>query len=82
MAIEDIGVIVVENQQITITCSLLEKLIHNNLAVINCDQYQLPIGLSKPLNGHTVQSERFKNQINASVTLKKIYDNKPLVPKL
>ena len=82
MAIEDISVIVFENQQITITCSLLEKLIHNNLAVINCDQYQLPIGLSKPLNGHIEQSERFKHQINVSVTLKKIYGNKPLVPKL
>jgi len=73
-------VIVLENQQITIITGLLEKLIHNNVAVMNCDQNHLPIGLSKPLNGHTVHSERFKHQINVSVTLKKIYDNK--VPKL
>ncbi|PWA06108.1 type II CRISPR-associated endonuclease Cas1 [Flavobacterium psychrotolerans] len=71
VAIEDIGVIVLENQQITITNGLLEKLIHNNVALINCDQQHLPIGLLMPLNGHTEQSERFKNQINASAPLKK-----------
>jgi CRISPR-associated protein Cas1 len=31
----------------------------------------MPIGLLLPLNGHTEQSERFKNQINASTPLKK-----------
>lgn len=71
VAIEDIGFIVLENQQITITNGLLEKLISNNVALINCDQQHLPIGLLMPLNGHTEQSERFKNQINASVPLKK-----------
>ncbi|MFV8342039.1 type II CRISPR-associated endonuclease Cas1 [Flavobacterium sp. XS2P39] len=71
VAIEDIGVVVLENQQITITNGLLEKLIQNNVALINCDQYHLPIGLLMPLNGHTEQSERFKNQINASAPLKK-----------
>jgi CRISPR-associated protein Cas1 len=71
VAIEDIGVIVLENQQITITNGLLEKLINNNVALINCDQYHLPIGLLMPLSGHTEQSERFKYQINASVPLKK-----------
>ena len=75
-------VIVLENQQITITSGLQEKLIYNKVALFNCEQYHLPIGLSKPLNGHTVQSKRFKNQINASATLKKIYGNKSLVPKL
>lgn len=71
VSIEDIGVIVLENQQITITNGLLEKLTHNNVALINCDQQHLPIGLLMPLSGHTEQTERFKNQINASVPLKK-----------
>lgn len=71
VAIEDIGVIVLENQQITITNGLLEKLTHNNVALINCDQQHLPIGLLMPLSGHTEQTERFKHQINASVPLKK-----------
>ena len=70
VAIEDIGVIVLENHQITITNGLLEKLVNNNVALINCNQQHLPIGLLMPLNGHTEQSERFKNQINATVPLK------------
>ncbi|TRW23805.1 type II CRISPR-associated endonuclease Cas1 [Flavobacterium zepuense] len=71
VAIEDIGIVVLENQQITITNGLLEKLTSNNVALINCNQQHLPIGLLMPLNGHTEQSERFKNQIKASLPLKK-----------
>lgn len=71
VAIEDIGVIVLENQQITITNGLLEKLTHNNVALINCDQQHMPIGLLMPLSGHSEQSERFKHQISASLPLKK-----------
>lgn len=71
VAIEDIGVIVLENQQITITNGLLEKLTNNNVALINCNQQHMPIGLLMPLSGHTKQTERFKHQINASVPLKK-----------
>lgn len=71
VAIEDIGVIVLENQQITITNGLLEKLIHNNVAIINCDQQHMPVGLLMPLCGHSEQTVRFKHQINASIPLKK-----------
>lgn len=69
--IEDIAVIVMENQQITITNGLLEKLIQRGVAVINCNQQHLPIGMFLPLNGHTEQTERFRTQMSASVPLKK-----------
>ncbi len=69
--IEDIAVVVMENQQITITNGLLEKLVNRGVAVINCNQQHLPIGMFLPLNGHTEQSERFRNQVNASLPLKK-----------
>lgn len=71
VAIEDIGVIVMENQQITITNGLLEKLISNNVAVITCDHQHMPVGLLMPLSGHSQQTERFKHQISASLPLKK-----------
>lgn len=82
VSIEDIGVIVLENQQITITNGLLEKLTHNNVALINCDQQHLPIGLLMPLSGHTEQTERFKNQINASVPLKKNLWQQTIISKI
>lgn len=71
VAIEDLGVIILENSQVTITTALLEKLTLNNVAVITCDSKHMPIGLLQPLEGHTQQSERFKHQISASVPLKK-----------
>lgn len=69
--IEDIGVVVLDNRQITITQGLMEKLLENNCAVITCDNSHLPVGLMLPLCGNTVQSERFRNQIDASLPLKK-----------
>lgn len=69
--IEDIGVVILDNKQITITHGLMEKLLENNCALITCDSSRLPVGLMLPLEGNTIQTERFKNQIDASVPLKK-----------
>src|SRR5690606_33926453 len=69
--IEDIAVIVMENQQITITNGLLEKLIKRGVAVINCNQQHLTIGMFLPINGHTEQTERSSTQMSASVPQKK-----------
>lgn len=69
--IEDIGVVVLDHKQITISQCLLEKLLENNCAVITCNNSHLPTGLMLPLSGNTTQSERFRCQIDASVPLKK-----------
>lgn len=69
--IEDIGVIVFDNKQITITQGVIEELLGNNCAVISCDSNHLPIGLMLPLSGNTTQSERFRAQIDSSLPLKK-----------
>ena len=69
--IEDIGVVVLEDRQITITNGAMDALLQNNCAVITCDEKHMPVGLLLPLEGHTVQSERFRWQIEASLPLKK-----------
>lgn len=69
--IEDIGVVVLDHQQISITHGALSALTQNNAAVITCDSKHLPIGLMMPLDGNTVQTERFADQIGASLPLKK-----------
>lgn len=69
--IEDIGVIVLDNKQITITQGALGALLDNNVAVITCDEHRMPSGLMLPLDGNTTQSERFRDQIEASLPLKK-----------
>lgn len=69
--IEDIGAIILDNRQITLTHALLSALIDNNTAVISSDETHLPNGLFLPLAGNSVQTEKFKHQIEASVPLKK-----------
>lgn len=69
--IEDVGIMVLENQQITITNGLLSKLIKNKTAVITCDDHHLPISILQPLVGHSEQTERYRHQLNASEPLKK-----------
>jgi CRISP-associated protein Cas1 len=69
--IEDVGVVVLDNRQITVTQHLLAKLSEHNVALINCDEKHLPTGLMLNLNGHTLQQARFTAQINASLPLKK-----------
>lgn len=69
--IEDIGVLVLEHQQVSITHYLLNKLTENNTAVIVCNSTHHPTGLLMPLESNTLQSERFREQIDASAPLKK-----------
>lgn len=69
--IEDIGVVVLENKRITVTSGLLEALLENNCAVITCDSHSMPVGLMLPLTGNTTQNERFRDQLDASLPLKK-----------
>lgn len=69
--VEDIGFVILDNKRITITQGLLEALLENNSAVITCDSRSMPVGLMLPLCGNSVQSERFRNQIDASLPLKK-----------
>ncbi len=69
--IEDVGVVVLDHRQITITQGVMEKLLENNCAVITCDSRHLPVGLLLPLVGNTVQNERFRSQIDSSLPLRK-----------
>ena len=69
--IEEIGVLVLDNKQITITSGVLEALLENNCAVITCDSKSMPVGLMLPLYGNTTQNERFRHQLDASLPLKK-----------
>lgn len=69
--IEDIGVVVLDNPQITITQALLAALIERNTAVISCDDKHMPAGLVLPLDGNSIQTERFREQIDATEPLKK-----------
>lgn len=69
--IEDIGVMVLDHKQITLTQGVIEKLLENNCALITCGDNRMPVGLMLPLCGNTTQNERFRCQLNISLPLQK-----------
>ncbi len=81
-AIEDIGVLILDHQQITITHSVIAKLLANNVALITCDDIHHPTGLLLNLDGHTLQSQRFQLQVEASVPLKKQLWQQTVIAKI
>lgn len=69
--VEDIGLVILDNQQIIVTSALLTALLDNNCAIITCDQRHLPTGLLLTLYGNSIQAERHLQQIEISLPLKK-----------
>ncbi|MHA4811168.1 type II CRISPR-associated endonuclease Cas1 [Flavitalea flava] len=69
--IEDIGIVILDHQQITISQALISKLLANNIAFITCDNTHHPTGLLLNLDGNTLQSQKFQAQLEASIPLKK-----------
>lgn len=69
--VEDLGLLMLDHWQITISHQLIQRLMGNNVVVISCDEVHLPHGIMLPMYGHTEHSERVKYQIEASEPLKK-----------
>jgi CRISPR-associated protein Cas1 len=69
--IEDLGILVLEHPQISLTANLLEKLMEKQVAVITCNSQYLPSGMFLPLDGHSEQTGRIRTQLEASIPLKK-----------
>lgn len=80
--IEDIGFLVIDNNEIYLSIPAINLLTENNTAIIICNTNHLPNGMFLNLNSHHIQQEIFKNQINASVPLKKQLWQQTIVEKI
>ncbi|MCK9160759.1 MAG: type II CRISPR-associated endonuclease Cas1 [Bacteroidaceae bacterium] len=69
--IEDLGFVILEHPQISLSLPMLSALSHNNVAVIFCDEQHMPDAMLTSLSNNNLQNVVFKNQINASLPLKK-----------
>lgn len=69
--VEDIGVVVLENQETGITLPLLNALADNNVSVIVCSEKFMPNAMLVSLDSNSTQGECFRNQLTASEPLKK-----------
>lgn len=80
--IEDIGLILIENRQITLSAALLACLSERNVAVAVCDERHMPTGLLLPMAGNSVMTERLKAQIESSQPLRKQLWQQTIVAKV
>ena len=71
VAVEDLGLLMLDHWQVTVSHQLIQKLMKNNVVVISCDDVHLPHGMMLPIYGHTEHSDRVKDQLEASEPLKK-----------
>lgn len=69
--IEDVGVMILDHEQINISHGAIAALLENNVALITSNRSHMPVGLLLPLDGHSLQNERFRAQLDASEPLKK-----------
>lgn len=69
--IEDLGIIILEHPQVTVTHALLAKLTEKKVCLITCNDQHLPEGILLPMQGHTEHTERMRQQLQASLPLKK-----------
>lgn len=80
--VEDIGIILLDHQQITITQAVLELLLENNVAIITCNSTHHPIGLLLPLSSNTIQNERYRAQLDATEPLRKQLWQQTVIQKI
>lgn len=68
---EDIGLVILDHAQITVTSGAIAKMLEKNVALVTCDATHHPTGLLLNLDGHTLQSRQFAAQLDATLPLKK-----------
>lgn len=69
--IEDLGIVLLENQMASISIPALNALSANNCAVVFCDAKHMPVSMLLNLDSNSIQGERYRQQAEASIPLKK-----------
>lgn len=68
--VEDIGMVVVENRQITFSAALMQALTENNAVVVFCDDRHLPSAYCSPITGNATANRVVRAQLSATDALK------------
>ncbi len=80
--IEDIGVVILDNQNINVTQALLSSLIDNNAAILISDSKHLPYGLALPMFSHHAFTEKLYQQLECSQPLRKNLWQQTIIAKI
>ena len=80
--IEDIGIVVLDHPQITMTHALISALSDNNVAIVSCDAKHLPYGLMLPMYAHHAFTEKMYEQLESSLPLRKNLWQQTVISKI
>lgn len=69
--IEDVGIVLLENQQTSITLPLLNALADNEVQVVICNSKGMPNVMIQSMDSNNLQGETLRNQIACGEVLKK-----------
>ncbi|MGI6242493.1 MAG: type II CRISPR-associated endonuclease Cas1 [Prevotella sp.] len=69
--IEDVGFVMIDNQQVSVTIPLLNKLTANNVTVVICNSKGMPTSLLTNLDSNNLQGEILQNQMDMTEPMKK-----------
>lgn len=69
--IEDMGLLMLDHAQITLSHQLVQSLMLHNVVLVSCDERHLPQGMMLPLHGHSSHTQRIRRQIDISEPLRK-----------
>ena len=69
--IEDIGVLIIDSPQITVSSGLIAYLAESNVALIFTDAKHLPASVSIPFSGHSIQNKILQQQVAISAPQRK-----------
>jgi len=79
---QDILMVELDNQQITLTQAALQTLLQHNVVLTICDSRHLPAGLLLPLEGHTLHQLHLRAQATTTDKLKGLLWQKLVAAKL
>jgi CRISP-associated protein Cas1 len=71
LALEDIGVVVLETHQATLTSALLAQLSERGICLLTCDESHVPNGALMPFNPHHRQLQQTQLQLDWTEPFKK-----------
>ncbi len=69
--VEDIGILIIDHFQVSVSHGIMEALIENNAAMLTCNEKHMPHGLVLPMDANSTFTEKLRHQIAASEPLKK-----------
>lgn len=71
LPIEDIGVVILDHPQITLSHEVVKSLSANNAIIVSCDESHMPATYVQPLSGNTLMTKVFNAQVESSLPLRK-----------